>query len=41
MIPRISSHFDGGAITVIDATQLDDMRVALRPDSHADIKLWF
>ena len=41
MIPRISSHFDGGAINVIDTTQLDDLRVELRPDSHADIKQWF
>ena len=34
MNPRISSHFDGGAITVV-------LQVALRPDSHADIRQWF
>jgi murein tripeptide amidase MpaA len=41
MNPRISSHFDGGAITVIDATRIEDIRIALRPDSHADIRQWF
>jgi murein tripeptide amidase MpaA len=41
MNPRISSHFDGGAITVIDTTTIDDVQVALRPDSHADIRQWF
>ncbi|MEO8344492.1 MAG: M14-type cytosolic carboxypeptidase [Betaproteobacteria bacterium] len=41
MNPRISSHFDGGAITVVDATRVEDLQVALRPDSHADIRQWF
>src|SRR5450432_3124252 len=41
MNPRISSHFDGGAITVIDTARIDDLQVALRPDSHADIRQWF
>ena len=41
MNPRISSHFDGGAITVIDTARADDIQVALRPDSHADIRQWF
>ena len=41
MNPRISSHFDGGAITVIDATRADDIQLSLRPDSHADIRQWF
>ncbi len=41
MNPRISSHFDGGAISVVDATRCDDLKVALRPDSHADIRQWF
>ena len=41
MNPRISSHFDGGAITVLDTARLDDLQVALRPDSHADIRQWF
>jgi murein tripeptide amidase MpaA len=41
MNPRISSHFDGGAITVLDTTRIDDLQVALRPDSHAEIRQWF
>jgi hypothetical protein len=41
MNPRISSHFDGGAVTVVDATRVEDLQVALRPDSHADIRQWF
>jgi murein tripeptide amidase MpaA len=41
MNPRISSHFDGGAIMVLDTTRSDDLEVALRPDSHADIRQWF
>jgi murein tripeptide amidase MpaA len=41
MNPRISSHFDGGAVDVIDTAQVEDLRVALRPDSHANIRQWF
>ncbi len=41
MNPRISSHFDGGAITVVDTARIEDLQVALRPDSHADIRQWF
>jgi murein tripeptide amidase MpaA len=41
MNPRISSHFDGGAITVVDAARAEDIRLSLRPDSHADIRQWF
>jgi murein tripeptide amidase MpaA len=41
MNPRISSHFDGGAITVVDTARVEDLQVALRPDSHADIRQWF
>jgi hypothetical protein len=41
MNPRISSYFDGGAITVQDTSRNDDLQVALRPDSHADIRQWF
>ena len=41
MNPRISSHFDGGAITIVDASRQDDLQVALRPDSQADIRQWF
>jgi murein tripeptide amidase MpaA len=41
MKTRISSHFDGGAISVRDDTRADDLQVELRPDSHADIRQWF
>ena len=41
MNQRISSHFDGGAITVLDTARVDDLQVALRPDSHSDIRQWF
>jgi len=41
MNSRISSHFDGGAIDVVDTAQAEDLRVALRPDSHANIRQWF
>ena len=41
MNPRISSQFDGGAIIVVDTGRVDDIRVALRSDSHADIRQWF
>jgi murein tripeptide amidase MpaA len=41
MNPRISCHFDGGAITVVDTARVEDLQVALRPDSHADIRQWF
>src|SRR4030095_854179 len=41
MNQRISSHFDGGAITVVDTARVEDLQVALRPDSHADIRPWF
>ncbi len=41
MSPRISSHFDGGAISVVDTSNASDLQVELRPDSHADIRQWF
>ncbi|MEJ7670216.1 MAG: M14-type cytosolic carboxypeptidase [Casimicrobiaceae bacterium] len=41
MPPRVSSHFDGGAIDVVDASRCDDLRIALRADSHADFRQWF
>ena len=41
MNPRISSQFDGGAIIVVDPADRDDIRLQLRPDSHADIRQWF
>jgi len=41
MNPRISSNFDAGAITLVDCARCDDLQVALRRDSHADIRQWF
>ena len=38
---RISSNFDAGAIAVIDAADPGNLEVALRADSHADIRQWF
>ncbi|WP_250492515.1 M14-type cytosolic carboxypeptidase [Caballeronia sp. GAWG1-1] len=37
----ISSHFDAGAIEVVDATNPSDIRLRVRPDSHADFAQWF
>ncbi|WP_255990595.1 M14 family metallopeptidase [Chitinolyticbacter albus] len=37
----ISSQFDSGAITVLDAGDAADIRLALRPDNAADFKQWF
>lgn len=41
MSPRVSGQFDGGAIDVIDVGRCDDIKVALRADSHADFRQWF
>ncbi len=41
MSPRISAVFDSGAIEVVDATNVADLQLALRPDSHADFRQWF
>jgi murein tripeptide amidase MpaA len=38
---RISSHFDSGAIEVLAGDRVDDLRLALRNDSQADIRQWF
>ncbi len=38
---RISSQFDSGAIDVISAARADDVRLAIRADSHADFRQWF
>src|SRR5512144_230605 len=38
---RISSQFDSGAIEVLSATRADDVRLAIRADSHADFRQWF
>jgi murein tripeptide amidase MpaA len=37
---RISSQFDSGAIDVLSASRADDVRLAIRSDSHADFRQW-
>jgi murein tripeptide amidase MpaA len=37
----ITSNFDAGAIEVLSCTQADDIRLRIRPDSHADFAQWF
>ena len=41
MLLKVSSQFDGGAIDVIAADHADDVRLAIRSDSHADFRQWF
>ena len=41
MTVHISSHFDSGAIEVIDVGKGDDIRLAIRWDSHAKFRQWF
>jgi murein tripeptide amidase MpaA len=38
---RIASHFDSGAIEVVAADRHDDIRLAIRADSHAEFRQWF
>lgn len=38
---RISCNFDSGAIEVLSAEDAGSIRLALRPDSHADFRQWF
>jgi murein tripeptide amidase MpaA len=38
---QVSSAFDSGAISVLDATAPGDIRLALRPDVTADFSQWF
>ncbi len=38
---KVSSQFDSGAIEVIAADRPDDVRLAIRRDSHADFRQWF
>jgi len=38
---QVSSAFDGGAITVVDATRADDIRLRLRADASAEFWQWF
>ncbi|SAK62282.1 peptidase [Caballeronia hypogeia] len=37
----ISSNFDAGAIEVLNADEPTDIRLRIRPDSHADFAQWF
>jgi murein tripeptide amidase MpaA len=38
---HISSTFDSGAIEVVAADRADDIRLAIRADSHAEFRQWF
>lgn len=37
----ISSNFDAGAIEVVNADDPADIRLRIRPDTHADFAQWF
>ena len=41
MTLSISSNFDAGAIEVLNADDPEDIRLRIRPDSHADFAQWF
>ena len=41
MTIKISQNFDAGAIEVVDASNVENIKLNLRSDSHADIKQWF
>ena len=38
---KISAQFDSGAIDVLAADRPDDVRLAVRADSHAEFRQWF
>jgi murein tripeptide amidase MpaA len=38
---QISSAFDSGAIEVVGVDRAEDIRVAIRADSHAEFRQWF
>ena len=40
-MPKISSNFDAGAISVIDSTDSQNIRLALRSDNAASFSQWF
>ncbi|WP_153711873.1 M14 family metallopeptidase [Eikenella corrodens] len=40
-MPKISSNFDAGAISVIDSTDSQNIRLALRGDNAASFRQWF
>ena len=41
MTLSITSNFDAGAIEVLSCAQADNIRLRVRPDSHADFAQWF
>ena len=41
MTLSITSNFDAGAIEVLSCEQADNIRLRVRPDSHADFAQWF
>ncbi|SAL39415.1 peptidase [Caballeronia peredens] len=41
MTLSISSNFDAGAIEVVKADEPEDIRLRIRPDSHAEFAQWF
>ena len=41
MTLSITSNFDAGAIDVVSCAQAGDIRLRVRPDSHADFAQWF
>ncbi|WMW78990.1 M14-type cytosolic carboxypeptidase [Undibacterium cyanobacteriorum] len=38
---KISQNFDAGAIEVVDSSNVNDIQLKLRKDSHADFAQWF
>ena len=40
-MPKISSNFDAGAISIIDSTDSQNIRLALRGDNAASFSQWF
>ena len=41
MTIKISQNFDAGAIEIVDVSNVENIELNLRSDSHADIKQWF
>jgi len=41
MTLSITSNFDAGAIEVLSCEQADNIRLRVRPDSHAEFAQWF
>ena len=38
---KISTQFDAGAITVVEAENFENIRLRLRPDNASEFKQWF